>query len=120
MCIRDRFSDQSWHTVLVSGLRSGGKSYFALDVTDPTEVTEANAASKVLWEFTDDDDHDLGFTFDQPSLVRVSDSDADADNNPWVVVFGNGYNSNNTAKTPVTDPVTPATTAVLFLSLIHI
>lgn len=110
-----QFSDHTWRTVLVGGLRSGGKGYFALDVTNPTAVTEANAASKVLWEFTDDDDPDLGFTFAQPSLVRVNDSDADAGNNPWVVVLGNGYNSNNTAKTPVTDPVTPARTAVLFV-----
>ena len=110
-----QFSDQAWHTVLVGGLRSGGKSYFALDVTDPNSVTEDNAKTNVLWEFTDDNDHDLGLSFTQPSLVRIGDSDASADNNPWVVIFGNGYNSSNIAKTPVTDPVTPATTAVLFV-----
>ncbi|MCP5421196.1 MAG: hypothetical protein H6969_12015 [Gammaproteobacteria bacterium] len=100
-----QFSDESWHTVLVSGLRGGGASYFALDVTDPTTLTETNAANVVLWEFTD---ADLGLTFNQPSLVRRKDSDANADNNPWVAVFGNGYNSNNASKTP-------ATTAVLYV-----
>ena len=66
--VRDvQFSDGSWHTVLVSGLRGGGTSYFALDVTDPTALTETNAANVVLWEFTD---ADLGLTFNQPSLVR--------------------------------------------------
>ena len=34
----------SWKTILVGGLNSGGKGYYALDVTDP-------AAPKVLWEF---------------------------------------------------------------------
>lgn len=97
-----QFSDGSWHTVLVSGLRAGGASYFALDVTDPTALTEANAASKVLWEFKD---VDLGLTFNQPSLVRRKDSDTNADNNPWVAVFGNGYNSNNSGKTPTTTAV---------------
>ena len=100
-----QFSNGSWHTVLVSGLRGGGTSYFALDVTDPTTLTETNADNVVLWEFTD---ADLGLTFNQPSLVRRKDSDTNADNNPWVAVFGNGYNSNNVAKTP-------ATTAVLYV-----
>lgn len=118
-----QFSDGSWHTVLVGGLRAGGLSYFALDVTDagtadssgnvtaPGSLTETNAANVVLWEFVD---ADLGLTFNQPSLVRRNDSDANSDNNPWVAIFGNGYNSNNPNK-PVTDPVTPATTAVLFV-----
>ena len=100
-----QFSNGSWHTVLVSGLRGGGTGYFALDVTDPTTLTETNAANIVLWEFTD---VDLGLTFSQPSLVRRKDSDTNADNNPWIAVFGNGYNSSNAAKTP-------ATTAVLYV-----
>ncbi|HRD65382.1 MAG TPA: PilC/PilY family type IV pilus protein [Candidatus Competibacter sp.] len=118
-----QFSDESWHTVLVGGLRAGGLSYFALDVTeagtvdsngnvtDPGSLTEANADSVVLWEFKDPD---LGLTFSQPSLVRRSDHDTNLDNNPWVAVFGNGYNSNNPNK-PVTVPATPTTTAVLFV-----
>lgn len=118
-----QFGDGSWHTVLVGGLRAGGLSYFALDVTDPGTVdssgnitdpgslTEANADSIVLWELNDPD---LGSTFSQPSLVRRSDSDTNPDNNPWIAVFGNGYNSNNPNK-PATVPATPATTAVLFV-----
>jgi len=112
-----QFSDESWHTVLVGGLRSGGVSYFALDVTaagtanssgtvtSAGSLTEANADSVVLWEFADSD---LGLSFSQPSLARRSDSDNDPDNNPWVAVFGNGYNSDNPNKAP-------ATTAVLYV-----
>lgn len=89
-----QFSNNSWHTVLVSGLGAGGTSVFALDVTDAGNVdgngnvtgsglTEANANSIVLWEFTH---ADLGLTFSQPSLVRLS-------NNTWAAIFGNGYNN---------------------------
>lgn len=88
-----QFADNSWHTVLVSGLGAGGKSFFALDVTNAGNVdgtgsglTEANANSIVLWEFTDDD---LGLSFSQPSLVRLS-------NGTWAAVFGNGYNNTGT------------------------
>ncbi|MCP5423867.1 MAG: hypothetical protein H6970_02170 [Gammaproteobacteria bacterium] len=41
---------------------------------------------------------DLGYSFSQPSLVRVADGDNDNDNNPWVVVFGNGYNNVGSGK----------------------
>ena len=40
----------------------------------------------MLWEFTDADDPDLGFTFSQPSLVRMQ-------NGQWAAVVGNGYNN---------------------------
>ena len=105
-----RFSDGTWHTVLVGGLRGGGTSYFALDVTEagsidaagslltPGSLTESNAANIAMWEFADPD---LGLSFSQPSLVRLS-------NGKWCVVFSNGYNSNNSTKTP-------ATSAVLFV-----
>ena len=40
----------AWHSVLVGTLRGGGKSVFALDVTDPNDFSEANASNIVLWE----------------------------------------------------------------------
>lgn len=75
-----------WKTVLVGALRGGGQGYFALDVTDPEEITEANAASKVLWEFTDADDADLGYSYSEAAIVRLA-------NGQWAAVFGNGYNA---------------------------
>jgi type IV pilus assembly protein PilY1 len=77
---------QEWRTVLVGGLRNGGQGYFALDVTDPTTFSETQANNLVLWEFTDADDADLGFTHSQPSIVRMT-------NGRWAAVFGNGYNN---------------------------
>lgn len=72
-----------WKTVLLSGLGAGGKSIFALDITDPTQLTEANAASTVLWEFTAPD---MGFTFAQPKVAKMNDG-------TWVAIIGNGYNN---------------------------
>ncbi|MEZ5515011.1 MAG: PilC/PilY family type IV pilus protein [Steroidobacteraceae bacterium] len=76
----------SWGTYLVSGLNAGGQSVFALDVTDPTAASEGAVASKFLWEFTDADDADLGYTYSRPSIARMANGD-------WVAIFGNGYNN---------------------------
>jgi len=77
----------SWRTVLVGGLRGGGRGIYALDVTDPTNFQEngGNPEDVVLWEFTSDDDADLGYTFSRPSIALM-------DNGKWAAIFGNGYN----------------------------
>jgi len=102
-----------WHSVLIgttgaspasdpnySSAGMGGRSIFALDVTDPVNF----GVGKVLWEFTDSvsilyciadgytdcpsygADADLGMTLSQPSLVRMQ-------NGKWAAIVGNGYNS---------------------------
>jgi type IV pilus assembly protein PilY1 len=78
-----------WRSILISGLRKGGQGLFALDVTDPTTFDESNAAKVVVWEFTNTDDTDLGYSFSQPSIVKMA-------NGRWAAVFGNGYNSTGT------------------------
>ncbi|MEE8364660.1 MAG: PilC/PilY family type IV pilus protein, partial [Gammaproteobacteria bacterium] len=75
----------SWTTVLIGGMRAGGRGYFALDVTDPSTFSEANAADMVLWEFTSDDDADLGFSYSRPFIALTNAG-------TWVAIFGNGYN----------------------------
>lgn len=75
-----------WRSYLVAGLNAGGQGIYALDVTDPNQFSETNAASIVKWEFTDTDDADLGYTYSQPSIVRLQ-------NGRWAAVFGNGYNN---------------------------
>ena len=47
---------KEWVTMLIGGQGAGGKSYFALDVTDPTKLTEATADEVVFWEFTEAED----------------------------------------------------------------
>ena len=87
----------SWNTVLVSGLGGGGKGYFALNVTDPNALdTQTEAASNVLWEFTEADDggignSDLGYSYSEP-LIAMSNATSGG-NQRWIAIFGNGYNS---------------------------
>ncbi len=76
----------AWHTVLVGAMRAGGQGLFALDVTDPSAFSETNAAALALWEFTDADDRDLGYTFGKPAIIKMK-------NGQWAAVFGNGYNN---------------------------
>lgn len=59
-----------WKTVLVSGTGAGGPGVFALDVTDPT----AFSASKVMWEFTKDDDVDMGYVVGRPRILKLRTS----------------------------------------------
>jgi type IV pilus assembly protein PilY1 len=82
----DVFFGGAWHTMLVGGLRKGGQAIYALDVTDPANFSEGNAASLALWEFNDANDADLGYTYSRPGVVRMK-------NGKWAAVFGNGYNN---------------------------
>jgi len=79
-------SSTCWRSVLVSGLRKGGQAVFGLDVTDPSQFSESQAKNQVIWEFTDADDSDLGYTYSTPSIVKMS-------GDRWAVMFGNGYNN---------------------------
>ncbi len=105
----DAFYDNSWHTVLISGLGAGGQGFFALDVTDPERFSsETEAAKNVLWEFTDKydpetniGDADLGYTMGRASIIRLN-------NGQWAALFGNGYNNtidNGNDKTTTNDSV---------------
>ncbi len=77
----DAYIDGDWATVLVGSTGAGGRSVFALDVTDPENFD----ADDVLWEFTHED---LGATIGQPTLARLESGD-------WVAIFANGYESDN-------------------------
>lgn len=50
-----------YHTVLITGMRNGGKAYVALDVTNPLEP-------KFLWQYNDPT---MGYTFAQPAIVQA-------------------------------------------------
>ena len=77
-------SGTDWRTVLVGGLGKGGKSYYAIDITDPSAMgTETAAAAKVLWEFSHPD---LGYTYGEPVAVKTR-------RHGWVLIFGSGYNN---------------------------
>ena len=75
-----------WRTALVGSLGNGGQGYFALDVTNPTAFAEGNASNLVLWEFSDANDADLGYSFSQAAIVQLA-------NDKFAAVVGNGYNN---------------------------
>jgi len=84
--VSDVFYGGSWHTVAIGGLGKGGQGIYALDVTNPAAFLESNAANLVLWEFTETDDADLGYTYTKPQMFKMN-------NGKWMVAFGNGYNN---------------------------
>lgn len=73
-----------WKTVLVGATGAGGRSVFALDVTNPGSFSQSN----VLWELNSATDGDIGFTIGVPQIGRTPQGD-------WVAIFGNGYRSNS-------------------------
>ncbi len=85
------YSNPSWHTLLVGGLGKGGRGYYALDVTTPTATSEADAASKVLWEFPNSstsatDTNNMGYSYGRPIIVKTQAKG-------WVVLVASGYNN---------------------------
>jgi type IV pilus assembly protein PilY1 len=73
--------DGKWRTVLVSSLGGGGRGLFALDVTKPSDLSDASKT--VLWEFTHEDDPHLGYTHSKPILRQMN-------NGKWAAIIGNG------------------------------
>ena len=106
-------------TFLVGGLGKGGKGYYCLDITNPSEggdpeqfkfdtLTQAELAAMVKWEYpqadtpTTDDTDDLGYSFSRAYIVDSNADDSthginygDSDLEGYVVIFGNGYSSDN-------------------------
>jgi type IV pilus assembly protein PilY1 len=87
--VTDICSDQclaadDWKTVLVGGLGQGGKGFYALDVTNDLPL--------LLWEFDTTDDADLGYSFGNPVITKMRDSDSQS-GFKWVVLLSSGYNN---------------------------
>ncbi len=92
----------TWGTLLVGGLGGGGKGYYALDITQQASFSAASEtwlASLPRWEFTSNNDADLGYTFNEPSTDPISGAHRQitkvADNatatGVWRAIVGNGY-----------------------------
>ena len=113
-----------WRTLLVGTLGAGGRGYFVLDVTNPSNFSADNASSLVVLDRTRStevsppdctlesdstiqaacttavtQDRDIGHITAAPvtnstSLLHASQITM-LNNNRWAVVLGNGYNSAN-------------------------
>jgi type IV pilus assembly protein PilY1 len=95
--VSDVYDGTNWRTLLVGGLNDGGRSFYALDVTDP-------ANPKGMWEFNwsstvcpldpanavgNSADCHIGLSFGHPVISKLS-------NGTWVVMVTSGYNNINT------------------------
>ena len=74
-----------WQTILVGGLAQGGQGYFALNATSTSTLT---ATSGVKWEFTDQNDSAMGYSFGAPLIYTVRTSATTA---VPAVILANGY-----------------------------
>jgi type IV pilus assembly protein PilY1 len=91
--VGDVFIGGAWKTILVAGLNGGGRSYYALDITDP-----ANPIA--LWEFNRggtcysgaaiNSDCHLGYTYGKPVITKIGPGAG-----TWVVLVTSGYNNVN-------------------------
>ena len=82
-------SEDKWRTVLVCGLRKGGNTFFALDITDTLNP-------KYLWQFPNSNDAAtlslIGQSWSEPAIgrVRIEGSDGNLYER-WVAFVGGGY-----------------------------
>lgn len=81
--VSDVFDGTNWRTILIGGLGGGGRSYYALDVTDPENPS-------LLWEFTDDN---LGLTYGNAIVAKLPTAISTTPQGTWVVAFTSGYNN---------------------------
>ena len=87
----------AWRTVLASGMGGGAQGIFALDITNPDTFEDGSAGgSRILFEFTDQDDPMMGNVVTQPKIVKLKIPAATAGGAPsykWFVATGSGYNN---------------------------
>lgn len=90
--VADIYVDGNWHTILVGGLGAGGRSYYALDITNPDTPV-------LLWEFgyfpglsstygKVIHNANLGLAMGNPVITKNA-------NGKWVVAFTSGVNNSN-------------------------
>ncbi len=83
-------SANTWSTILVFGLRAGGRSYYALD------ITTAGSQPKLLWEFNDPDHS--GQSWGKATIGRIKIQDPDNASkiiDKWVAVVPGGFEFNS-------------------------
>jgi len=86
-------SGDEWRTILICGLRKGGKQYFALDITDTLNPI-------FLWEFPRSNDAAMlakvGQSWSDPAIGRVKVEYMGELYERWVAFIGGGLDPNET------------------------
>ncbi|MES5815660.1 PilC/PilY family type IV pilus protein [Pseudoxanthomonas sp. Soil82] len=110
IAVSDVYMGGGWKTVAVVSSGAGGRSVFALDITDPSSI-------QVLWEVNDritgnpGISNNIGYVLGQPVIVPFKTA---AGGVSWKAIFGNGYNSGGQqASLFVVDVATGATTTIV-------
>ena len=99
--VSNQITTPVWRTVLVSGLGGGGRGFFVVDVTDPTNVSSTSVWLDRTFPGNStgafDGHQDVGHIYGAPvtdSLSGVrSEQIVKLNNKRWAVVLGNGVNS---------------------------
>lgn len=89
------------HVYLYAGMRRGGNSYYALDVTN-------RSAPKLLWQITggSGDFAELGQTWSRPHVAKIKLHNGAELVDRVVLIFGGGYDTNqDTASLPTDDDI---------------
>ncbi len=84
-------SDNTWKTIVVGGLGKGGKGFYAIDITNPSDMsTETSAAGKVLWEISNTTTgfSHLGYSYGSPIMVKTAKYG-------WTLILTSGYNNDD-------------------------
>lgn len=85
-----------WKTYLFSSLGRGGRAVFALDVTTPTDLTQANASSIYKWMFSSTDDTDLGYVigdYQKHPVSKQATPIVRMNNDKYAILVPNGVSS---------------------------
>ncbi|WP_265310864.1 pilus assembly protein [Verminephrobacter aporrectodeae] len=88
--------EADWKTYVFGTLGRGGKGIFALDTTVVADLTESNASKIFKWQFTSDDDEDLGYITGDVSIHPASSQAlpvAKMNNGKYALLLGNGNKS---------------------------
>jgi type IV pilus assembly protein PilY1 len=125
---------REWTSVLIAGLRNGGRGYLALDITNPaaTATMDHGEFPRFLWEL-DAPAEPIGNTWSQAVMTRVKLKNGygtdlcganDGEGSPgaglpgdcreeWVAIFGAGYLEQGDPSMPqfLTNPSDPAWSA---------
>ncbi|ALA81942.1 pilus assembly protein [Stenotrophomonas maltophilia] len=92
--VSDTYGSNGWTTSLVGTAGAGGRSVFALDVSDPAQF---GGAGSLLWEISDlnaalDEEvrANIGHVLGKPVIVPMKNADGSVG---FRAIFGNGYES---------------------------
>ena len=94
LLVAEANTTNGWKSVLAGTFGAGAQGVMALDITDPN----AFGTDKVLWEFTDKDDGDIGNVTSQPKIAKVKRNG----NTEYFIVVSGGYNNYQTDALPIT------------------